>query len=120
MQGREVFAIPGSIHNPLARGCHQLIRNGAKLVETAEEITSELAPLASRLGDKSARTARIGAERRRSNGRTTRAPAAVHAGARARSGLRCLFGALGHDALGIDQLAERTGLPVRDLVVDAA
>ena len=43
-QGREVFAIPGSIHNPLARGCHQLIRQGAKLIETAEHIIEELAP----------------------------------------------------------------------------
>lgn len=41
-QGREVFAIPGSIHNPLARGCHALIREGAKLVETVEDILVEL------------------------------------------------------------------------------
>ena len=41
-QGREIFAIPGSIHNPLARGCNALIREGAKLVETAEDILEEL------------------------------------------------------------------------------
>ena len=41
-QGREVFAIPGSVHNPLARGCHHLIRQGAKLVETVDDICEEL------------------------------------------------------------------------------
>ena len=48
-QGREVFALPGSIHNPLARGCHALIRQGAKLVETADDIVAELMPLASHI-----------------------------------------------------------------------
>jgi DNA processing protein len=42
-QGRDVFAIPGSIHNPLAKGCHQLIKRGqAKLTETVADVLSEL------------------------------------------------------------------------------
>jgi DNA processing protein len=44
-QGREVFAMPGSIHNPLVRGCHQLIREGAKLVDSCADIIEELGAL---------------------------------------------------------------------------
>jgi DNA processing protein len=41
-QGREVFAIPGSIHSPLAKGCHLLIKQGAKLVDNIQDIVDEL------------------------------------------------------------------------------
>jgi DNA processing protein len=41
-QGREVFAIPGSIHSPFSKGCHKLLREGAKLVETAQDVLDEL------------------------------------------------------------------------------
>ncbi len=50
-QGREVFAIPGSIHNPMSRGCHHLIREGAKLVETGEDIVQELGGLLAYKGE---------------------------------------------------------------------
>ncbi|MBT8077845.1 MAG: DNA-processing protein DprA [Gammaproteobacteria bacterium] len=43
-QGRDIFAIPGSIHNPMARGCHKLLRQGATLVETPQDIIDEVAP----------------------------------------------------------------------------
>ncbi len=52
-QGRDVFAIPGSILNPLARGTHSLIKQGAKLVETVDDIIDELAPIASIVLNKS-------------------------------------------------------------------
>jgi DNA processing protein len=111
--GREVFAIPGSIHSPLARGCHQLIRNGAKLVETAEEVIAELAPLAHAL------SARL---REQLHSAPASAPAPGGACARNAASDRAddadyanLFAALGHESLGIDQLAERSGLPVAAL-----
>jgi DNA processing protein len=88
-QGREVFAIPGSIHSPLARGCHRLIKEGAKLVETAADILEELAaPL------------------------VTETPAPV-AGSAAE---HPLIAALGHDPCSLDELAARTGLPTDRLL----
>ncbi|GAA0713128.1 DNA-processing protein DprA [Dokdonella soli] len=112
--GREVFAIPGSIHNPLARGCHQLIRSGAKLVETAEEIISELAPLAQRLG--SSLRERLDAPQSAPLVVTSQPPPpGTRPATPPRADYAKLFAALGHDALGIDQLAERTGLAVATL-----
>lgn len=107
--GREVFAIPGSIHNPLARGCHQLIRQGAKLIETAGEIIAELAPLAQRLGADLRERLDQSPPGSRSPGRDADASRATD------PDYARLFRALGHDTLGIDQLAERSGLPVATL-----
>ena len=108
--GREAFALPGSIHNPKARGCHRLIRDGAALVETAGEVVAALAPLAHGLA---------GALR----GRLAPVPAAA---GNAASGLRnddgpadpdyqTLWRALGHDPTPMDRLVERTGLTVAEL-----
>lgn len=110
-QGREVFAIPGSIHNPLARGCHQLIRDGAKLTETVEELIGELAPLAGELGDHL--RGRLAAAALAAT--ATAAPAAAPPGRHTDPDYHNLLGALGHDPVTIDVLALRTGLPVPSL-----
>ena len=108
-QGREVFAVPGSIHNPLARGCHRLIRDGARLVESPSEIVETLVPAAQALGAKLAL-------------RLERSPAASGEDNRVASGgwrddpqYRRLLGALGHDPAALDQLAERTGQSAAEL-----
>ena len=88
-QGREVFAIPGSIHAPQARGCHALIRQGAKLVETAQDVLEELGPLAN-----------VVHEAQKENALTTPAPPPM-AG---------LWEYIGHDPVTVDKLIERSGL----------
>ncbi len=98
-QGREVFALPGSIHNPLARGCHQLIRDGARLVECASEIVEVLAPLA----------ADMGAELARRLGSSHDASADTHEATTASSVDTELLEAMGYDPILMDELAERTG-----------
>jgi DNA processing protein len=54
-QGKEVFAVPGSIHSVLSRGCHALLRQGAKLVESAQDVLEELPLYSSSLADTSLR-----------------------------------------------------------------
>jgi DNA processing protein len=114
--GREVFAIPGSIHNPMARGCHRLIREGAGLVETADEVVEALAPAAQRLAD-SLRVRLQGMDDTdTSRPSPSLGPVAIEASLSGpetdNSERHQLLAALGHDPLAIDQLAERTGLTV--------
>ncbi|CAK0752615.1 protein Smf [Gammaproteobacteria bacterium] len=88
-QGREVFAIPGSIYNPLARGCHALLREGAKLVETAQDIQEELTQL----------TALV-----------TASAATSEKESSLDDDYRKLLECFGYDPLPIDTLVERSGL----------
>lgn len=94
-QGREIFAIPGSIHNPLSRGCHQLIKQGAKLVECAEDIVSELSPL-------------VGHLMQNVDMPEPDSSPAEHAD----SEYETLLSALSYDPASADQLAENSGLTI--------
>jgi DNA processing protein len=86
--GRDVMAIPGSIHSPLARGCHQLIRDGARLVESAQDVLQELGMDAIRL-----------------------APAVAAASSdRSSPPGADLLEAVGFDPVDVDTLAQRTGI----------
>lgn len=96
--GHEVFAIPGSIHNPMARGCHRLIREGAKLVESSADILEELA--AQLQGIRHAAPA-------------SPAPSAVPDDLPAEH-VR-LLDAMGFDPVSVDSLVERSGLTAAEV-----
>ncbi len=97
-QGKEVFAIPGSIHNPLARGCHRLIREGAKLVETGEDILEELAGVIPSAIE---------------NGHAAEQPAATPVELD-REYTR-LLEIMGHDPVTVDTLVDRSGLTTEEV-----
>jgi DNA processing protein len=90
--GRELFAIPGSIHSPLSRGCHQLIKEGAKLVEEADDVLSE---------------PEFSFSKERLSGRLE----AVAARPELDKEYEMLLDALGFEPATIDALVARTGLP---------
>ena len=87
-QGREVFAIPGSINNPLSKGCHELIKNGAKLVETAEDIISEIGSLFSVTDKKSIKKPELNLDQEYND----------------------LLECIGYEPTSVDLLVEKTGL----------
>ncbi|MEN4903841.1 DNA-processing protein DprA [Luteimonas sp. TWI1416] len=102
--GREVFAIPGSIRNPKARGCHRLLRDGAMLVESPDEVSAALGPVAADLAD--ALRGRLAAPIE------DEAAAPAPAVPSSDPDYNRLWQALSHDPSGMDELIARTGLTV--------
>lgn len=101
--GREVLALPGSIHNPMARGCHRLIRDGAQLVETPAEVLEVLIRACPSLSE--TLHARLDAPIHPVQAEGPEPPA-DH---------QTLWSALGHDPIPMDGLVARTGLTVAEL-----
>jgi len=93
-QGRDVFAIPGSIHTPQSRGCHSLIREGAKLTETVEDILSEFDVFLNPMTEKAVPEANVSCRTMRSEDTET----------------QTLDKFLGFDPVSVDELVERSGL----------
>ncbi|TQV18538.1 DNA-protecting protein DprA, partial [Xanthomonas perforans] len=103
--GREVFALPGSLHNPLARGCHHLIRQGATLAQEPAQVIEGLGQLSGELA--SALRERLAAPTELPSKATTSAGAGP---ARSDPDYQRLWQALGHDPTPMDSLVQRTGL----------
>jgi DNA processing protein len=105
--GRDVFALPGSIHAPLSRGCHRMLKQGAKLVETPEEILEEL-------GFVPSPSTGTGSSRVRNAASPKPTPLAGHSSAsdpQLAPEAQKLLEALGHAPATLEILAARTDMP---------
>ncbi|MFT5139652.1 MAG: DNA processing protein [Lysobacterales bacterium] len=112
-QGRDVFALPGSVHNPMVKGCHRLIREGARLVETVDDVLSELGPLASELAHElRCRINTSGeADADQTNAESVGSPSELLSD----PDYQILWKALEFDPLGVDELVVQSLLPARSV-----